>query len=57
MKAEITKASDYKFKKNVKISTLEELISVVHKYGWAIVFNHDTEEKKIYITIYDDYLE
>lgn len=60
MKAEIQKASDYKFKKDIEISTLEELLSVIDKYDSAIVLGYYTEddgEKKLYITIYDDYLE
>jgi len=50
MKFKIDKASDWSYKGEVEINTLEELIDFVKKEG-DIVF---TEES---ITIYDDYLK
>jgi hypothetical protein len=50
MKFKIRKASDWKYKSELEINTLEELINFVEENGEIIL---DEDE----IMIYDDYIE
>ena len=56
---QITKASDYKYKENVEINTLEELVKLSNKYsfGNSNGMNEGIIVKGNQIEIYDDYVE
>ena len=49
MKFQVTKASDWDYKEEVEINTLEELVDFSKKDGIILEGNH--------IKIYDDYVE
>jgi len=49
MKFQVTKASDWDYKEEVEINTLEELVELSKKDGIILEGNH--------IKIYDDYVE
>ena len=56
---QITKASDYKYKENVEINTLEELVKLSNKYSFrnSNSMNEGIIVKGDQIEIYDDYVE
>ena len=55
MKAIITLASDWEYKKEITISNLEELEQIQDKYNHSLVIYF--RDGVIHITVYDDYLE
>lgn len=59
MKFELVKASDWDFKEEVEINSLEDLNLLVDKYACPIVYTPFLKlfTKMPQITIYDDYLE
>ena len=64
---EIRKASDWHFKENAKVNSLEDLMNLAKKYAdkergetyadLIIDFNEETYGKRSLIKIYDDYVE
>lgn len=61
MKCKLTKASDYEFKKEIELYTMEDLVDLMNEYGKAvIVYNHDWDDKELEkpnIEIYDYWIE
>lgn len=59
MKALLKKASDYKYKQEIELNELEDLLSLIDEYGYGIVVGYmaEGETLKLRLTIYDDYLE
>lgn len=55
MKAIIEKASDYKFKEERNINTLEDLISISNENNAQIIVSEGNGVLEI--VIYDDYIE
>jgi hypothetical protein len=53
MKFKVTKASDWDYKDEIEINTLEELIRFTESNGGTIIFDTDDNE----IKIYDGYIE
>ena len=61
MKFILTKASDRKYKDEIEINSIDELINFVKK-EWAIIIereyiDRDTPKDEFMITIYDYYVE
>ena len=61
MKFILTKASDRKYKDEIEINSIDELINFV-KRKWNIIIeqnyiDRDTPKDEFMITIYDDYVE
>lgn len=61
MKCKLTKASDYEFKKEIELYTMEDLVKLMNEYEKAvIIYNHYWDDKELdqpIIVIYDDWVE
>lgn len=61
MKCKLTKASDYEFKKEIELYTMDDIVNLMNEYCKAvIVYNHDWSGKEldqVNVQIYDDWIE
>ena len=61
MKFIVLKASDYEYRKEMKINNLEELMEFMDSVENSVIvgkdYDHITDELENTLTIYDDYLE
>jgi hypothetical protein len=61
MKFIVLKASDYEYRKEVEINSLEELMEFMNSTKYSIIiekdYDHITDKLENTLTIYDDYLE
>ena len=61
MKFIVLKASDYEYRKEMEINSLEELMEFMDSVENSVIvgkdYDHITDELENTLTIYDDYLE
>lgn len=55
MKFRVTKASDWDYKENIEIATLEELVDFIKTNGDVVI--NEGDETEMYMVVYDDYIE